>query len=95
MIEKIPDTSGLVTASLLNTKISAVENKTSNTSNLVGTIVLNTELGEGENKLPDNAKYITTQEFNKLIAQKFPVILKQTDLMNKTDFHNKLTSFSN
>ena len=45
-------------------------------------------------KTPDHGKYITTQEFNKLIAKRFAVRLKQTDLVNKTDFDNKLTSFN-
>ena len=47
-------------------------------------------MSEVENKIPDNSKYITTQEFNKLTAAK----LKQADLVNKTDFDNKLTTFN-
>ena len=35
LIKKIPDTSGLVTTTVLNTKISEVENKIPNTGNLV------------------------------------------------------------
>ena len=35
------------------------------------TTVLNTKIGEVENKIPINSKYITTQEFNKLTAEKF------------------------
>ena len=49
------------------------------------TTVLNTEIREIE-------KYITTQEFSKLTAEIFAVRLKQTDLVKKTDFDNKLTS---
>ena len=56
------------------------------------TTVLNTKIREIENKIPDNSKYITTQEFNKLTAEIFAVRLKQTGLVNKTDFDNKLTS---
>ena len=71
MIKKIPDTSGLVTTTVFNTKIFEVENKMSHTSGLVTTTVLNTKIGEVENKIPINSKYITTQEFNKLTAEKF------------------------
>ena len=42
--KKIPDTSVLVTATVLSTKISEVENKIPNTSSLVTTVVLNTKL---------------------------------------------------
>ena len=56
--------------------------------------ILNTKISEVENKIPDNSKYITTQEFNKLTAENFEARLKQADLVNKTDFDNKLTSFN-
>ena len=58
------------------------------------TTVLNTKISEIENKFPDNSKYITTQEFNKLTAEYFAARSKQDDLVNKTDFDNKLTSFN-
>ena len=58
------------------------------------TTVLNTKISEAENKIPDNSRYIATQEFNKLTAENFAARLKQADLVNKTDFDNKLTSFS-
>ena len=83
----MPDTSGLVTTTVLNTKISEAENKIPNTSYLVTTTVLNTKINEDENKIPDNSKYITTQEFNKLTAN-FEAISKQAELANKTDFGN-------
>ena len=79
---------------VLNTKISEVENKISNTSNLVTTTLFDTKISEVENKILDNSKYITTQEFNKLTAENFEARLKQADLVNKTDFDNKLTSFN-
>ena len=44
LIKKTPDTSGLVTATVLSTKISEVENKIPNTSSLVTTVVLNTNV---------------------------------------------------
>ena len=80
LIKKIPDTGALVTTTVLNTKISEVENKIPNTISLVTTTVLNTKLSEVENKIPDNSKYITTQEFNKLTAQNFAARLTQADL---------------
>ena len=47
---------------VLNTKISEVENKILDTINLVTTIVLNTKISEVENKISGNSKYIATQE---------------------------------
>ena len=94
LINKISDTSGLVTTTVLNTKISEVENKIPNTSGLVTTTVLNTKSNEVENKSPDHAKYITTQEFIQLTAEIFAARLKQANLVNKTDFDNKLISFN-
>ena len=55
---------------------------------------MKTEISEVENKIPDNSKYITTHEFNNLTAENFAARLKQADLVNKTDFDNKLTSFN-
>ena len=78
----------------MNTKISEVENKIPDTSNLVTTNVLNTKINKVEKKIPNHDKYITTPEFNKLTAESFAARLKQADLVNKTDFDNKLTSFN-
>ena len=78
----------------MNTKISDVEKKISNTSSLVTTTVLNTRISEVGDKIPDNSKYITTLDFNKLTAETFASRLKEADLLNKTDFGNKLTSFN-
>ena len=94
LIKKIPDVSSLVTTTVLNTKISEVENKILNTSSLVTTTVLNTKIGEVDNKISDHAKYITTQESNKLTAENFKERLKQADLVSKNDFDNKLISFN-
>ena len=90
----MPDTSGLVTTTVLNTKISEVENKIPETSGLVTTTVFNTKIGEVENKIPDHAEYITTPEFNKWTAENFIARLKQADLVSKSDFDNKLTNFN-
>ena len=55
-----------MTKTVLDTKISKIENKISNTRNLGTTTVLITKIIEVENKIPDNSKYISTQEFNNL-----------------------------
>ena len=93
LIKKTPDTSGLVTTTLVNTKIGEAKNKIPDTSCLVTTTVFNTKIGEVENKIPYHAKYITTQKFNKLTAENFAARLKKTYLVNKTDSDNKLISF--
>ena len=80
---QIPDT-------VLNTNISEVETKIPNTSNLVTTTVSKTEISEVENKIPDH----TTTEFNKLTTENFAARLTQVNLVTKTDFDNKLTSFN-
>ena len=58
LIKKILYTSGLVTSTILNTKISEAENKIPNSSNLVTTNVLNTKISEIENKIPGNSKLL-------------------------------------
>ena len=83
-----------MTTTVLKTKISEVQNKIPDTSSLVTTTVLNTKISEVENKIVDHSKYITTQEFNKLTAEKFALRLKQANLVNKTDFDNKIISFN-
>ena len=86
---KILDASGLVNTTLLNTKISEVENNIS-----VTTTVLNTKISEAEKKILNHAKYITTQKFKKLTAANFTARLKQANLVSKIDFDNKLISFN-
>ena len=83
-----------MTTTALNTKISEVEIKIPNTSNLVTTAVPNTKIGEVEDNILDHVKYVNTAEFKTLMAENFPVSLKQADLMSKTDFDNKLASFN-
>ena len=58
------------------------------------TTVFNTKISEVENKIPNHDKYITTSEFNKLTAENFTAILKQANLVTKTDFDKKRTSFN-
>ena len=89
MIKKTPDTSGLVTTTVLNTKLSEFEN-----SSFVTTPVLNTKIGEVENKPSDHAKNITTTEFNRLTAENFTARFIQANLVSKTDFDYKLISFN-
>ena len=69
--------------------MSEVESKIPNTSNLVTTTVLDTKVIEVEHKIANHDKYITTLEFNKLTQENFTAILKQANLMIKTDFDKK------
>ena len=88
--KKIPDTSGLVTTTVLKTKISEVENKIPDTSSLVTTTVSNTKIGEVENKILDHSKYITTNKLNMLNAENFAARLKQANLISKFYYQNQL-----
>ena len=94
MLIKKLDASGLVTTTILNTKIIEVENMIPDSSSLVTTNFLNTKISEVENEIPDHAKYSTTQEFNKLTAENLTARLTQANLLNKTDFDNKLIGFN-
>ena len=60
------------------------------------TTVLNTKIGKEENKILDYAKYITTPEFNKVMAENFTARLKQANslILSKTNFDDKLISFN-
>ena len=60
-----------MTSTVLNTKISEVENQILNVSGLVITTVVNSKISEVENKIPNHNKYITTPEFDKLTAKSF------------------------
>ena len=53
-----------------------------------------TKVNEIEKKFTDHNhdKYITTQEFNKLIAENFAVRLAQANVVTKTKFDNKVSS---
>ena len=54
---------------------------TTDKSGLVSTTGFNTKIEVVENKIPDHAKNFTTQEFNNLAANNFPVRLKQANLV--------------
>ena len=58
------------------------------------TTVLNAKTNGVENKNPNHDKNVTTPEFNKLKAESFAGRLKQANLVNKTDFDNKLTGYN-
>ena len=47
-----------------------------------------------ENKIPNYDKYITTLDFNKLIAETFTARLKESNLGTKIDFDEKRTRFN-
>ena len=69
----------------MNTKISEAENKIPNTGNLVTINVLYTKNNEVENKIPNILL---------LYYYYFAARLKQPNLVTKTDFDNKLTSYN-
>ena len=80
-----------MTTTVLNRKISKLRTKY---QILVTITVVNTKISEVENKVPDHAKYIATQEFNKLTSEKITARLTQANLVSKIDFDNKLRSFN-
>ena len=94
LTKKIPDKHGLVATTVSNKKVNEVENNIPDTSSLVTTNVLNKKINEVENKILNHDKYITTPEFNKLTADTFATRLKQANLVTKTDFDDKLTSYN-
>ena len=55
---------------------------------------MNTKISKAEKKIPDNSRNVTAQWFNKLTPGEFLGKLKQGNLVTKTDFDNKLTSFN-
>ena len=90
---KIPSFSGLAT----NSALTAVENKIPDVSSLVKKTNYNTKISEIENKVNNHNhdKYITTPEFNTLVADVFKTRLAaQTDLIKKPEFDFKLRKIS-
>ena len=73
-----------------------VENKIPNIGSLVKKVHHNTKITEIEKKRTDHNhdKYITTPEFNTLAADVFNARLAQANLITKTDFDAKLSSFN-
>ena len=74
--------------------MSEADNKILDTSSLVITTVDSTKIIDLENKIFDHAKYITTHEYKKLRAGNIVARLKQANLVDKTDFDNKLISIN-
>ena len=72
-----------MSATVLNTKISEVDNKIPGTSNLVNTTVFSTKVSDVENKNPNHDKYNTTPELNKLTAEIVTRRLKQPNTVKK------------
>ena len=89
---KMSNLSSLATKNALT----AVENNIPSVSSLVKKTDYNTKITEFENKLTNynHGKYITTPEFNTLVADVFNARLVQANLMTKTDFDAKLSSFN-
>ena len=54
-------------------------------SDLVEKVNYNTKIDENEKKILHHIKYITTQEFNKLMAEKFAARSKHAKLTTKDD----------
>ena len=78
--------------------MSAVENKTPDNSNLVKEKTdYNLKISEIEKKVADNNddKNINTPQFNNFTADIFAARLAQANLITKTYFDIKLTSFNN
>ena len=89
---KIPDISGLAT----KTELTTIENKIPSITGLVKKTNYNTKITDIENK-PNNHnhdKYVATSEFNVLAANVFNARLAQANLIAKTDFDAKLSSFN-
>ena len=77
--------------------MSAVENKTPDNSNLVKEKTdYNLKISEIEKKVADNNddKNINTPQFNNFTADIFAARLAQANLITKTDFDIKLTTFN-
>ena len=83
-----------MTTTVLNTKIKNIENKIPDKSSLVTATVLNTKTVEVEIKILDNSIYITFHNFHKVTEENFEGTLKQTNLVVKTNFDNKLISIN-
>ena len=81
----------------INSALSTVENEIPNVSNLVKKKSdYDTKILKSEKKVTKHNydKYITTPEFNKLIAENFAARLAQTHIITKTDFDNRLMSLN-
>ena len=89
---EIPNIASLATNSTLN----VVKNKIPDVSSLVNKTDYDTKVTEIEKKVSDHNhdKYITTPEFNNIVAGDFTARLAQADLVKMTDFYTKLQDIS-
>ena len=78
------------------TALTTVENKIPSNSGLVKKTDYSTKITDIENKLNNHNqdKYVATSEFNTLAANVFNARLAQANLITKTDFDAKLSSFN-
>ena len=93
-----------MTTTVLNIKLSEVENKIPYTSGLVTTTLLNTKISEVENKISsvsgtkikkNEGKYFTTAGYNKFTTDILYVKIKQKDLVNKSNIDKKVININN
>ena len=89
---KIPDISHLAT----KTALTIVENKIPSVRDLVKKADYNTKIVDIENKINNHnhEKHIDTPEFSKLAADVFNLRSAPANLITKTDFDAKLSSFN-
>ena len=89
---KIPSITGLATSSALT----AVENKIPDVSSLVKKADYDTKVSDIEKKITDHDhdKYVTTPEFNTMVADVFNARLAQANVITKTDFDAKLSGLN-
>ena len=76
--------------------MSAVENKIPDVSSLVKKTNYETKISDIEKKITDHDhdKYITTSEFNTMVANVFNSRLAKANVITKTDFDAKLSSIN-
>ena len=89
----MPSITGLAS----NSALTAVENKIPDVSSLVRKTDYNTKIFDTEKKIDDqnHDKYITTPEFNAMVASTFNTRLAaQTDLIRKPEYDVKLKGIS-
>ena len=91
-LKKIPSITNLATT----TALAAIENKIPNVSNLVKKTDYNTKVSEVDNKVNtdhDHDKCITSQKFNKILAN---LASKNyiANFVKKTDFDDKLKTLT-
>ena len=84
----MPDKNGLVTATVLNRKISEVDNEILSVSVFVKKIDYDAKIKEIE------GKYFTTTDYNKFTSDILDVKIKQKDSVNKSNSDKKLININ-